>query len=156
MNEFRTQFTGARRYISHSGDRIVPVYSLVYDDDGKAGLKEVGKTDLYSSIQSHRDSCDIHVLLKRYANGDVDALSRVQGVYADFTQAPKTFADMLNLVNAGHEYFDSLPVDVKQQYNNNFAEFMADFGSKEFIERMGFASFVIEKEAVGENKEVSE
>lgn len=156
MNEFKTLYSSHDRFFCDPGDSIVPTYSLVYDDDGTPGLKEVGKTNIYDAIQSHRDSCDIHVLLNRYRNGEVDVLSRVQGVYADFTQAPKTFAEMLNLVNAGKEYFESLPVEVKNQYGNNFASFMQDFGSEDFYKRMGISNVQNEKAPVSENKEVSE
>lgn len=156
MNDFKTLYSDHSRFFCDPGDPIVPTYSLVYDDDGTPGLKETGKTNLYESIQSYRDSTDIHVLLDRYRNGEVDVLSRVQGIYADFTEAPKTFADMLNLVNAGKEYFDSLPVAVKQQYNNNFAEFMSDFGSESFYKKIGLETDSVKSTPVEEIKEVAE
>ena len=137
---FETAYRDHKRFNSAVGDRFVMEYSPVYDENGRLELKESGKTDLYEYIQSHRDSVDIHVLLKRYQLGDAAALSKVQGVYGDFTEAPKSFADMLNLVNAGRQYFDSLPVEVKQQFNNNFAEFMADYGSQEFFDRISKGS----------------
>lgn len=133
MYDFETQYRDPVRFVSCVGDPIEPEYTAVYDDDGQLTLKVSGKTDLYQFIQSHRDSVDIHVLLKRYQSGDVDVLSRVQGAYGDFTAAPKSFADMLNLVNAGKDYFDRLPVEIKQQYDNNFAVFMQDFGSEAFF-----------------------
>lgn len=156
MNDFRTQYDSHDRVYACSGDSIVPTYSLVYNDDGTPGLKETGKKDLYEYIQSFGDSVDIHVLLKRYRNGEIDALSRVQGIYADFTQYPKTFADMLNLVNAGKQYFDSLPIEVKNSYGNNFAEFMSDFGSESFAKKMGIELNSVVKEAPVNGKEVAE
>lgn len=137
MRRFPTQFDEHPRYQCCSGSRIKKLYAPRFDENGVMDLVEKGEEDLYGYIQSHRDSVDIHILLKRYAQGDVDALSRVQAAYGDFTGFPTTYAGMLNAINDGKQYFEGLPVDVRAQFNHNFAEFMAAMDGPDFWRKLG-------------------
>ncbi|ALS03491.1 VP3 [Gokushovirus WZ-2015a] len=119
-------------------------------------LEHAGELDSYAEIQSHKDSVDIHVLLSRYQNGDVHALQRVQGVFGDFTQLPKTYADALNLVNDGKQLFDGLPVDVRAKFGHDFARFVASIGTPEFMAVFGENHVSSESGSVEVNKEVSD
>lgn len=134
---FRTQFDQHEHVYQNIGNRFKIVYSPTFDSRGVMTLEESGRDDLYSFIQSHAASCDIHVILDRYVNGDVNVLSKVQGVYADLTQFPKTYADVLNQVIAGEKAFNALDVDTKIKFNNSFSEFMASIGSDKFNEIFG-------------------
>lgn len=113
-----------------SPDKVV--YTSKYRDDGTIELCEKGKESLYDFIQSFRDSCDINVLVARFANGDVEALSKVQGAYGDFTRFPKTYAELLNRVNEGRMMFDDLPLEIRAKYNYDFAQFMAAMDKPDF------------------------
>ena len=124
---FLTQYSSrGRRFPSCVGSGIKVLYAPVFDRDGVMHLEQAGTEDLYASIQSHKDSCDIYVILGRYQAGDVSALSKVQGLYGDFTQVPKTFAEALNVMIAAESYFDSLPVEEKAKYNNSFHQYLAN------------------------------
>lgn len=116
-----------------SPDKVL--YSAKYSDDGTVALTEKGKESLYDYIQSNRDSCDINLLVARFANGDVDALSKVQGAFGDFTQFPKTYAELLNRVNQGRLLFDELPLDIREKYNYDFGQFMAAMDKPDFWEQ---------------------
>ena len=98
------------RFTSNVGDREKDIYTPKYDENGVMYLEKTGKENLYDFIQSHKDSVDIHVLLQKYAEGDISVMSRVQGVYGDFTEMPKTYADALNSMISAENYFNSLPV----------------------------------------------
>lgn len=116
------------------------LYAPQIAKDGTYELIESGREDLYASIQSHADSVDIHVILDRYARGDVGALSRVQGVYADVTGVPGTYAEMLNLVVAGEAQFNSLPLETRAKFDHSYAKWIAamdDF--QEWQKLMGIA-----------------
>ena len=108
-----TQFRERKRFMSESGDRIHKLYGPVFDDAGRMTLEEKGTESLYDYIQSFADSCDIHILLKRYQNGEADVLSKVQGFYGDYTELPTNYAQLLNTVNAGQELFDKLPAQTR-------------------------------------------
>ena len=115
------------------------VYKLekqLVDRDGQKDLEVVGKTDFYQYIQSHKDSVDINVLLKRYQQGDVSALDRVKGQYLDISEAPKSLAEMYSFVSNASEFFNKLPLDVRKEYDFNPASFIADIGSDRWNELM--------------------
>lgn len=135
---FTTQFDPHPRVHQElgSGDRVL--YTARLDEDGNVLLTESGKEDLYASIQSHKDSCDIHVLLQRYADGDVDALTRVQGSFGDFTSMPSSYAELLNALIAGESYFNSLDVETRAKFDHSFEKFMISMDNMpEFMAKLG-------------------
>lgn len=135
--EFTTQFRNHQRVHSNPGSRIKKKYGAIYDEKGRLELEEKGTENLYDYIQSFAESCDIHVILKRYSNGEVDVLSKVQGMYGDFTQFPATYAEMLNRVIEGENFFKELPVDVRGKFGHSYSEFLASIGSPEFFDALG-------------------
>lgn len=137
MANFRTQYDIPARYYAVPGERVKTLYGPIFDDKGVMHLTEIGKHDLYGEIQSHAESVDIHVLLARYNNGDVEALSRVQGAYGDFTQMPTSFAEALNTMIAAEQYFLSLPVDVRDRFGQSFNRFLASMDSPDFARNFG-------------------
>lgn len=134
---FRTQYDSHDRVYMPAGSGVKQLYSPIYDKQGVWHLEESGTEDLYGYIQSHALSVDIHVLLKQYQLGDIHALERVQGTYGDFTQAPKTFAEALNTMIAAEQYFLSLPVEVRAQFNHNFNMFIASMDSPDWTTKIG-------------------
>lgn len=138
MPVFRHKYQPHDRVRQFPGSGIKQLYSPKLQEDGTIQLVESGTDDLYAEIQSHRDSCDIHVLLKRYQLGDVEALSKVQGTYGDFTAMPKTFAEALNAMIAGEQMFNSLPVDVRKNFDFSLEKFMLAMDDMpSFLEKIG-------------------
>lgn len=137
MLKFRTQYDDRSPVFQEPGSSVKLVYSPRYDDNGVLDLVVTGKEDLYAYIQSHKESTDIHVLLDRFANGEVDVLQRMQGFYGDVTSMPKTYAEVLNAVIVGEETFARLPIEIKNRFNNSFSEWLASMDKPDFAERMG-------------------
>lgn len=135
--QFKTQYDARERLFSNPGDPIHITYAGHYDEKGRVVLEESGRENIYDQIQSYAESCDIHVLMKRYMNGDVSALSQAQGQFLDVTDFPKTYADMLNFVNDMERSFMSLPADVRAEFGNSFSEYLAASGAPDFLERLG-------------------
>lgn len=134
----RTQYHPHERILQNPGSPERILYQSKLQDDGTIALIPSGKEDLYASIQSHKDSCDIHVLLARYQNGDPEALSRVQGVYTDVIGMPKSYAELLNAVISGRQYFDSLPKEVKDRFDQSFEKFMVSMDDmSSFLDKLG-------------------
>lgn len=135
--KFVTQFDARDRSFAPVGSGVKVMYSGRYDDRGHVVLDESGKINLYQEIQSHADSCDIHVIMDRYVSGDVGALSRVQGAFLDVTNMPKTYAEYLNTMNSLERSFLALDPDVRSRFGNSFAQFLASVGDADFFERLG-------------------
>lgn len=127
MPIFKTQFDPRERVVANLGDPAKILYSAKFDDKGVMDLVETGRENLYEYIQSHKESCDIHVILERFARGDVGALERVQGVYGDFSNVPKSYADMLNLVHSAEDAFSRLPVEERAKYGHSFERWLVEF-----------------------------
>lgn len=123
--QFETQFRKPERFLSNPGSPVKILYGPEFDDKGRMNLVEKGRENLYDFIQSFKESVDIHVLLKRFANGETDVLSKIQGFYGDFSEFPRTYADLLNTVNEGEAFFNGLPVEVRSKFGHSFPVFMS-------------------------------
>lgn len=143
--QFKTQYDARDRVFSDPGSPEHITYAGHYDDKGRVVLEESGRENIYDYIQSFADSCDIHVLLNRYQNGDVTALSQKQGFFGDFLDFPKTYAEALNHMNEMERQFMSLPPETREKFGNSFSEFLAASGESDFLDRLG-----IKKEPVVE------
>lgn len=125
------------RVHSNVGKRTKVKYSPEVDKNGVLNLREVGEEDLYGFIQSHADSVNIHRIIERFNRGEADVLSRVQGVFGDFVNVPKSYAELLNRVIEGENEFKQLPLDVRSKFNHSFAEFLTAAGSDEWYSVLG-------------------
>lgn len=129
---YRTQFSKHVRVFCNAGSPVKILYGLSTDGKGVTNLVEKGKESLYDRIQSHKDSVDIHKILERFENGDINALSKYQGYYGDITEMPTTYAGMLDLVNKCQDLFDSLPLSAREKFNFSCEQFISAIGTKEF------------------------
>ena len=143
--QFKTQYDSRDRFFSDPGSPEHITYAGHYDDKGRVVLEESGRENIYDFIQSHAESCDIHVLMKRYQNGDVYALSQKQGFYGDFLDFPRTYAEALNHMNEMERQFMALPVETREKFGNSFTEFLAASAEPDFLDRLG-----IKKESASE------
>lgn len=135
--QFKTQYDARDRIFSDPGSPEHITYAGHYDEKGRVVLEESGRENIYDFIQSHAESCDIHVLMKRYQNGDVNALSQKQGFYGDFLDFPKTYAEALNHMNEMERQFMALPVETREKFGNSFTEFLAASGEADFLDKLG-------------------
>lgn len=140
--QFQTQYRAHEDFNSCPGSPVHIQYGGHYDEKGRVVLEEVGKINLYDEIQSHAESCDIHVILRRFQNGDSDALSQRQGFFGDVLDFPKTYAEALNQMNDMERQFMKLPVEVREKFGNSFSEFLASSGDSDFMDKLGFKKSV--------------
>lgn len=120
-----------RRISCACGSGMVPVYKPIVKPDGTIELKKTGEHDLYAEIQSHKDSTDINEIIRRFIEtGDVTLFQVRQGSYGDFTEMPKTYAEMFQRMIDAEIAFNQLPPNVKEQFNNNVTEFLAAMGTE--------------------------
>lgn len=120
-----TQFHKRDLPASDPGTAIHKLLKPKFDSQGNYELVEAGEVNIYDEIQSHAESCDINVLMKRYQNGDAAALSKVQGTYFDSTGMPKTYAEMLNTIIAAESQFNSLPLEERSKFDFSFEKWLA-------------------------------
>lgn len=125
------------RVSANPGNRVKILYSPKFDQFGHMELVESGKEDLYGFIQSHKESVDIHVILARFANGDTTALAKRQAFYADLTDFPTTYADVVNTMHGAEDYFTHLPVEVRAKFGHDFNRFLASLDDPQTLVDLG-------------------
>lgn len=104
-----------------------PVRHGIVKEDGTIELVTDRLENTDDIIDSYRESADIHNILARISAGQVDLINAKNGFYGDFTDFPKTYAEMLDLMHRGEEFFNKLPAETKEKYNNDFNQFFANF-----------------------------
>lgn len=140
------------RRCSCAGNRMEPHYVERYDETGHPYLVKDGETDTYAIIQSHKEECDINLMLQRYAAGDT-SMMRQDARYIDTSNLPTTIHEYFNLMTAQREKFDALPVAIKQKFGNSFEVWASTSGTSEWLEKMGIQGPAPEpkKEEVSKN-----
>lgn len=95
------------RVASESGSGLRQLYIPCFVD-GCFTIEESGVFDLQEQINANASSCDINVLVARYNAGDLTALSRRQGMFGDFTSAPDSYRQALEIVNGFESAFSDM------------------------------------------------
>lgn len=136
--KFPTQFDkDTSKYSSPTGSPYLDEYEYRVD---KKGVKELVKKDtkinVQDKIQADYPSTDINLLMKRFALGDTSAIDINKGFYGDFTDMPKTYAELFDRVEAAKAYFDELPADLKAMFDNSYTQFYSEMDSKGFIDKI--------------------
>lgn len=137
MAKFYTAYGPKRATVPQTpGSRMEPHYVERYDEKGHPYLVKDGETNVYEIIQSHKEECDINLMMQRYAAGDV-SIVRQDAKYIDTSNLPTTIHEYFNLMNAQREKFDALPVAIKQAFDNSFEVWASTSGTSEWLEKMG-------------------
>lgn len=135
---FVTRYNARERDLpfANPGERFVKTYQPNMGSDGVLDLIEAEPFDLYESIQSHADSVDINLIISRFVNGDVSVLNRREPMYFDATDMPKTYAEMYQKVVDAHNYFEQLPLEVREKFGHSPETFFALIGTDEWNDKM--------------------
>ena len=129
---FRNKYDPHDHVYTDPGSPIKIEYQLRIVDNSEE-IVETGKSDLYEYIQSHADSVDITKILERCAMiQDYSMLNRMPAQFMDVSDMPKTLAEAYANVQDAKNFFDRMPVNIKEKYENNFVQFIADIGTERF------------------------
>lgn len=133
----RNQIAPNTTTFSPVGSPISDTYGLHYEN-GKESLKVTGSTDNYSKIQASLEDTKIYNILKRYTNGDVEALSRTKGQFFDSTKLPNSLVEAQHHLMNVSKQFDSLPDSVKREYNYSVTEYVEKiaFGGVPYVSQL--------------------
>lgn len=143
MMQFRTQYSNDVRPVSPSGSYLRTRRALGVADDGSNCLEDVGVTNQYEEIQSHRESCDLALILSRLDPLEVNGMTSTytfddlaSSDICDVCSMPKTAGEMLNLSKKGNELFSGLPDEIRKEFNYSSDMFIRSFGTKEFADKI--------------------
>lgn len=135
-----TKDTTRIRYYCPSGERIEIRHRAIIKKDGRRELIADRKKNTYDIIQSHLEECLIENIIKRALEGDTSVLEMMKGQYTDITGAPKSLAEAQQMIIDLKAKFDELPKDIKQKFDYNVEQYIAEFGSETWAEKTGVAA----------------
>lgn len=129
--KFRTQFDGnTAQFVSDPGTPYLDQYEYEVNKKGVRSLvKTDKKKDVYSEIQADYASTDINLLMKRFAFGDVSAINVKEGFYIDVTKMPTNLAELFDRNSDCQQFFEALPVEVKEMFDNSYTQFFTELNS---------------------------
>lgn len=119
-------------FVTCSGSRKKKVYSLFYDGK-KMTLIESGEIDIQEQINSYAPECDMSFILSRLQHGDFSVLNGKNTMYADFHNLPTNFREVLDVALSAERVFNSLPIDVRRDFDNDYRKFVSTAGSAEWM-----------------------
>lgn len=139
-------------FITPSGDGYVEVYELKADIKGNPTEELIltGKKSLFDEIQAYHESTEIANIINRFANGETDVIHAVEGVYADVTNAPTSYADYFKKVREAEKIFNQLPDAIKDKFDNDPEKFFLEFGTDSFINKVSDENIVNETNSIKE------
>lgn len=125
-----------KEFYTNPGDPIHIIYAPVVGKEGSIELVPSGKENTDDYIQSFAESTDIRIILNRVAQGEVELLSKTAGSYGDFTQAPKTLAEALQLQMDSNRLFQALPVETRRKFDDDPNKFFAAAGTDDWFNKI--------------------
>lgn len=137
-----------KKYTCPTGTECDKTYEMTINENGEKKLKQKGYTNRYEKVQSHAEECKIENILAR-ATVDPSVLNARTGQYIDTVDMPKSLAEAQMLMQKVENEFNSLPVEVRKEFNNSAEEYIAAYGGKKWAEALGLVGLV--KEAHEEN-----
>lgn len=122
-------------FITSSGSPVKLIFTPAFED-GQIVLNETGKFDISEFINSYADSTDMSFILARLAAGDSSVLNVSQGFFGDASILSHDHRAALDTVISAQTYFDNLPKETRDKFNDSFVEWIQSAGTSEWISRM--------------------
>lgn len=148
---FKYQMKQAR-HDNPIGSKVVMEHTGHMGLDGKRKLLKDKQVMRYEMIQASREQTEIERIVKRALEGDPTVLNAVTGQYADITGAPKSLAEAQQIMINAKRDFGKLDKETRELFNNNVEEFIAQAGSKEWMDKLGITARLEKEKAVKEAK----
>lgn len=133
----RSRYTKRLETSTEPGRPMHNNYQIRINDRGHKELYKIGEHNLQAEINAAADECDIASILERYKGGDINALNKAQAGYVDLTQCPKDLREAQDAVLRLKNEFSTLPVEVRRKFDHSPEKYVAEYGSKYWIESMG-------------------
>lgn len=123
-------------FVSNPGLTYNVIYSPVIGEDGNIELMETGREDIAEMINSYADQCDMSLIMARLAAGDDSVLYRTIPQYGDVSMCTWDHRAMLQTIVDARNYFDHLPADKREKFNNSFEQWYSTAGTPEWATAM--------------------
>lgn len=134
--EFRTQYSDdVNKFLTCPGDPEQKTYKYAIVD----GIKQLVHDDFTNTqdyIESFAESTDLHNIIARFMNGDESVLDVRKGFYADLRSFPTSYAEIYEHIQEAQNTFNSLPPEIRQEFDNSYMKYFDSYGSLDWNEKM--------------------
>lgn len=117
-----------------SPERIL--YSAKVMPDGSIVVEPSGKENIQEKIEACRAQTDMSWILEQIALGNGDVLNLNPGEYGDFTKAPKSMAEALQLQIDAEKAWYGMPVEIRSRFDNDLTKWLVTAGTEEWNKKM--------------------
>lgn len=130
-----------------TGTQMDNVYDYIITENLIKGLQKTGEINRYEKIQKTAEECKIETIIAKAAV-DPSILQNRKGMFLDTSEAPKSLAEFENMRIKVIQEFGKLPIDIRKKFDNSPEKFVAEYGSKEWADKMGLKELEEVKKAV--------
>lgn len=124
MSMFKNPNKGYLVYSEKCSDRIVQNYCFDVSKYGEANVVKTDTTDIYATIQTYKDDCDLKIVLSQVRqSGDMSLLNKKEVQYGDMSTMPTTYIEAQNLVKKAHA---KVKADLSKQVGIDFTKMTDD------------------------------
>lgn len=148
---FKYQIRQAKKN-SPTGEKIQIEHRGTIDLNGRRHLIRDVEKPIYEMIQASREQTEIERIVKRALEGDPTVLQAREGQYMDLTEVPQTLAQAQQVIINAKRDFEKLDTETKKLFDNNVEVFIAEAGSKEWMDKMGITAKLEKQQKAKEAK----
>lgn len=127
----------SKLFVSSSGSRFREKFHGVVQEDGRIELVSDGFEDVKERMRADAVGTTLPEIIARATAGDPTAFRKDTGWFGDVVGMPKTYAEVLNLVNDGRDRFESLPLEVRERFDFDFNKWFATMGTNDWLDKHG-------------------
>lgn len=109
--------------------KVYPKFQKVFDKDtGFEVVKAVGFTQSYQAIQDAAEDTLLYTLLDKFSRGETDLadVRQREAAFVDLVGCPSSLMEAMNAAIDSKNFFNSLPMETREKFNNNVNEWLKD------------------------------
>jgi hypothetical protein len=130
----------AAAWPTEAGEGVRRTYLWERNEEGERVLKLDQIIDQQAEIDSYLEETKIENIIRR-ASIDPEIAERIApdlgGGIQDFTEAPKTLAELQNIMIRAEQIWDEVPKEIKYKFDNDVDKFVTSFGTVEWAKNLG-------------------
>jgi hypothetical protein len=121
------------------GSPVKDKFIMEVTSKGYPSLRKTGEHNVYDEIQSYREGCDLSAILQSFGNEcprfNPLGFEEAEGFVNDFSDV-SSLGDLVNDGEAVKQFFNELPLEVRNCFDNSVHKFARDFTSEGFLDSL--------------------
>lgn len=136
--EFYTAYNRPKTIAHPKCEKVIMEHTKHLMKDGREVYKPDKAVHIYDLIQEGREETLIENIIRKCVEGDESVLNVIQGEYQDITGHVTSLMECQNMVLKAKEQFESLPLEMRKQFDNDINKYIAEYGNEDWLKKMGY------------------